>query len=154
MSYFPISQSKHCNIMMASICTDQYCIRPSTILGLGQWVEQCNLITAVIASGHQAKIIIWLIYIYIYIYSHWPLAPSIFQFAHLLLTTQWLAFVASSNSWRVKCALTGELNGKLGIAVHGRVWLLVGICISMCISDYIDILGITWKILRNWLVRK
>ena len=29
--------------MMASMCTDQYCIRPSAMLGLGQWVEQCNL---------------------------------------------------------------------------------------------------------------
>ena len=23
---------------------DQYCIRPSAMLGLGQWVEQCNLV--------------------------------------------------------------------------------------------------------------
>ena len=25
------------------IYMDQYCIRPSAILGLGQWLEQCNL---------------------------------------------------------------------------------------------------------------
>ena len=34
---------QHYNIMMASLCTGQYCIRPSALLGLGQWVEQCNL---------------------------------------------------------------------------------------------------------------
>ena len=43
LGYFSISQSSHYNIIMASICTDQYCIRPSAMLGLGQWGEQCNL---------------------------------------------------------------------------------------------------------------
>ena len=39
VGYFPISQSKLCNIMMPSIMYRSvlYCM-----LGLGQWVEQCN----------------------------------------------------------------------------------------------------------------
>ena len=37
--YFSILLSNHYNIMMASLCTDL----SSTMLGLGQWVEQCNL---------------------------------------------------------------------------------------------------------------
>ena len=36
-------ESDHYNVMMASICTDQYCERPSAMLGLEQWVEQYNL---------------------------------------------------------------------------------------------------------------
>ena len=43
LSYCPISQSNHYNIMMTSVCTDQYCNWPSSMLELGQWVEQCNL---------------------------------------------------------------------------------------------------------------
>ena len=34
--YFPKSQSNHYNIVKASVCTDQYCTRPSAMLGLGQ----------------------------------------------------------------------------------------------------------------------
>ena len=51
LGYFPISQSKHYIIMMASICTYRYYIRPSIMLGLGQWVEQCYLTM----PGYQAK---------------------------------------------------------------------------------------------------
>ena len=45
------------NIMMALICTDQYCIRPSAMLGLGQWVELCNLTMLGFPVWHWAKII-------------------------------------------------------------------------------------------------
>ena len=38
-----VQHSNHYNIMMASICTDQCCIRPSAMLGLGHRVEQCIL---------------------------------------------------------------------------------------------------------------
>ena len=34
LDYFPISQSNHYNIMLPSICTNQYCISPSALLGL------------------------------------------------------------------------------------------------------------------------
>ena len=37
--YFPISQPNHYNIMMVSICTDEYCIRTSAKLWLGQCVH-------------------------------------------------------------------------------------------------------------------
>ena len=36
LDYFPISQSNHYNIMMASICTDQCFIRPSAMLEVGR----------------------------------------------------------------------------------------------------------------------
>ena len=37
LGYFPISKPNHYNIMMVSICTYEYCIRPSAKLCLGQW---------------------------------------------------------------------------------------------------------------------
>ena len=33
----------HNPIIVVSICADQYCIRPSAMLWLETWVEQCNL---------------------------------------------------------------------------------------------------------------
>ena len=60
LGYFLISQSNHYNIMMASVCTDQYCIRPSAMLGLGQWVEQCNLTMLGFPIGHQANTYLFL----------------------------------------------------------------------------------------------
>ena len=38
LAYFPTSQHNQYNIMMVSICTYEYCIRSSAMLGLGQCV--------------------------------------------------------------------------------------------------------------------
>ena len=56
--------SIHHDVMMTSFCTDQYCIRPSAVLGLRQWVEQCNLTMLgfqVCPIWHQAKIDVFLL---------------------------------------------------------------------------------------------
>ena len=60
LGYFPMSQPSHYNIMMASICTDRYCIRPSAMLGL--WTIGRAMQT------NKGSFAIMLIYIYIYIY--------------------------------------------------------------------------------------
>ena len=97
LGYFPILQSNHDNIMMTSICTDQYCTRPSAMLGLGQWVEQCNQSMLAFLVGYQANIYIYIpIYIYILFLSH-PLAPP--------LTTKWPGIFTSINHWTIKAIL-------------------------------------------------
>ena len=73
-----------------TICTDQYCIRPSAMLGLGQWVEQCNLTMLGFPLEHQAKIIIR----QDLVLSH-PLLSLV-----PLLASQCLAFVTSQKRWQ------------------------------------------------------
>ena len=60
LDYFPISQSNHYNIVMASICTDQCCIRPPAILGLEQYVLFCSIMHSDKNIYHQAKLFILL----------------------------------------------------------------------------------------------
>ena len=74
LDYFPTSQSKHYNLMMASICTDQYCSRPSA------YARARTMGRAMLGFQVLSK------YIYIYIYSL-SRAP--------LLATQCLLFVKS-----------------------------------------------------------
>ena len=40
------------------MCTDQYCISPSAMLGLGQWVEQCNHYNIVMAQCVQISTVL------------------------------------------------------------------------------------------------
>ena len=68
----------------------RYCVRPSAMLGLGQWVEQCNLIMLdlkLCPMGHLAK------YIYIYIcfspFSHLRLPFNAFHLVLVLLLLMW-----------------------------------------------------------------
>ena len=60
----PISQSKHFNIMMTSIICRSVLVRPSAKLGIGQWLEHCNLTMLNLKFcqiEHQAKVISMLV---------------------------------------------------------------------------------------------
>ena len=81
LGYFPISQPDQYNIMMVSKCTDEYCIRPSATLWLGQYVHVISN-RASAKSNHQA----------IYCFSLHPFL----SLTHLpSLSNQCLAFVTS-----------------------------------------------------------
>ena len=43
------------------MCTDQYCISPSAMLGLGQWVEQCIHYNIVMAQCVQISTVLVLL---------------------------------------------------------------------------------------------
>ena len=95
LGYFPISQSNHYNIMMASICRDKYCIRPFIYVRARIRIGQCNRITLGFSIGHWAKLIIRLTYMYFsFSISHFSLTPSLFSIMHLY-SPQCLAFVTS-----------------------------------------------------------
>ena len=66
--------SIHYNIMMASICTYKYCIRPSAMPGLGQWVEQCHLTKV---GFHVLSMLQANIYIYLYYFSRNLFSPDL-----------------------------------------------------------------------------
>ena len=40
------------------------------------------------------------------------------------IDTSWDKHMTSVVNWRVKLALTRELNGKLHISMHGRIWYI------------------------------
>ena len=88
--------------MRASVCADQYCIRPAAMLGPGQWVEQCIL--TVLGFQELSKLYIQYIYIvYIqYILCIYIQYIYIVSLSHtLLLTTRCLAFVSGTYTYSV-----------------------------------------------------
>ena len=67
------------------------------MLGLGQWVEQCNLTMLV-----------------------FQVLPNIIYFLFLSRTFACQSMPVSI--WRTKQVLTGELEGKFCIVTHARIW--------------------------------